>query len=60
MNEPFGQITLQLGKLKDKISDDEYFEVCQINEFLVIERNQIAGSVERGERLTFDGCILFS
>ncbi len=36
----FPTFTLQLGKLKDKISDDEYFELCQINELLVIERNK--------------------
>ncbi len=38
MNEPFGQFVLQLGKLKDEISEADYFEICQINEFLVIER----------------------
>ncbi len=36
----FPTFTLQLGKLKDKISDDDYFELCQINELLVIERNK--------------------
>jgi len=36
----FPTFTLQLGKLKDKISDDDYFELCQINELLVIERSK--------------------
>ncbi len=40
ITELFPTFTLQLGKLKDKISDDEYFELCQINECLVIERNK--------------------
>jgi len=37
----FPTFTLHLGKLKNKIGDDDYFELCQINEFLVIERNQV-------------------
>lgn len=36
----FPIFTLQLGKLKDKISDDDFFELCQLNELLVIERNK--------------------
>ena len=40
ITELFPTFTLQLGKLKNKISDDEYFELCQINECLVIERNK--------------------
>lgn len=38
--EIFPTFTLQLGGLKDKISDDEYFELCQLNELLVIERDR--------------------
>lgn len=40
ISEIFPTFTLQLGALKDKISDDEYFELCQLNELLVIERNK--------------------
>lgn len=36
----FPTFTLQLGRLKDKISDDDYFELCQINELLIIERDK--------------------
>lgn len=40
ITELFPTFTLQLGKLKDKINDDEYFELCQTNECLVIERSK--------------------
>ena len=40
ITEIFPTFTLQLGKLKDKITDDEYFELCQLNELLVLERNK--------------------
>ncbi len=36
----FPTFTLQLGSLKDKIGDDDYFELCQINELLVVERDK--------------------
>ena len=40
ITEIFPTFTLQLSKLKDKISDDDYFKLCQINELLVIERDR--------------------
>ncbi len=40
ITEIFPTFTLQLGNLREKISDDDYFELCQLNELLVIERNK--------------------
>lgn len=40
LTDIFPTFTLLLGKLKDKITDDEYFELCRINELLVIERDK--------------------
>jgi Uma2 family endonuclease len=40
LSEPFGKFVLRLGPLKEKIGEDEYFEICQLNELLLIERNQ--------------------
>src|SRR6266446_1593294 len=39
-DSPFGRFVLRLGPLKGKIGEDEYLAVCQLNEPLVIERNQ--------------------
>ena len=36
----FGKFPLFLGPLKDKISEADYFAICQLNEGLLIERNQ--------------------
>src|SRR5437660_12834977 len=40
LDSPFGRFVLRLGPLKAKIGEDEYLAVCQLNEPLVIERNQ--------------------
>src|SRR5438128_7160184 len=40
LDSPFGRFVLRLGPLKEKIGEDEYLAVCQLNELLVIERNQ--------------------
>ena len=40
LDSPFGTFVLRLGPLKEKIGEDEYLAVCQLNERLVIERNQ--------------------
>ncbi|PYS62653.1 MAG: hypothetical protein DMF76_08615 [Acidobacteria bacterium] len=40
LDSPFGRFVLRLGPLKGKIGEDEYLAVCQLNEQLVIERNQ--------------------
>jgi Uma2 family endonuclease len=40
ITEIFPTFMLHLGRLKDKISDDDYFELCQLNECLVIERDK--------------------
>ena len=40
LDSPFGRFVLRLGPLKEKIGEDEYLAVCQLNERLVIERNQ--------------------
>ena len=40
LDSPFGRFVLRLGPLKEKIGEDEYLAVCQLNEPLVIERNQ--------------------
>jgi len=40
LDSPFGRFVLRLGPLKGKIGEDEYLAVCQLNEPLVIERNQ--------------------
>jgi Uma2 family endonuclease len=40
LDKPFGKFLLLLGKLKDKISEEDYFEICQLNEMLLIERNK--------------------
>jgi len=40
LSEPFGKFPLRLGSLKEKISEDGYFEICRLNEMLLIERNQ--------------------
>jgi Uma2 family endonuclease len=39
-DEPFGKFILRLGSLKQKISEAEYFEICQLNELLLIERDR--------------------
>ena len=40
LDSPFGKFVLHLGSLKEKISEEDYFEICRCNELLVIERNQ--------------------
>ena len=35
----YGKFILQLGPLKEKISDTDYFRICQLNELLLIERS---------------------
>jgi len=40
LDSPFGKFVLQLGPLREKLSEADYLTVCQLNELLVIERNQ--------------------
>lgn len=40
LDTTFGKFVLRLGSLRERISEDDYFEICQLNELLVIERNQ--------------------
>jgi Uma2 family endonuclease len=53
--EIFPTFTLQLGRLKEKISDDDYFELCQLNELLVIERDKNGDFEIRSLGGGFDG-----